>query len=695
MNLVSNVCKLGRITWLYLALHAALVLFLAVPALADGIAGQVLGAGAPIAKSTVTLWSASSDAPKQLAQTQTGDDGRFTLSPQLPGGEGSSLYLIAKGGEPTANKGSGDNPAIALISVIGSKPPANVVINEFTTVASVWTNAQFLDGTALRGNPLGLHIAAGNVPNFVDLETGGYGMMIQDALNSNQTPTMANFATLATIMSGCITLVKDDACSRFFAAATPPSGKAPGDTLAAAESVALNSAYKPGRLFALLNTFYPVPAGKRLRATPFLPYLSFAPSAWILPLKFTGGGYTGGAKVMFDSRGNAWSGANFIVGSQGHDALWDGNMAEFAPNGQPLSPMTTGFAGGGLLGPGFGTAIDANDRVWIDSTSGKTISLFDHNGKPLSPPEGYNFGGKLGFMQGIIVTPNGDVWALDFTNDRVVYLPQGDPSKVKFYCESTNGTPNKDSPCKLSGPFHLAIDQQNRIWIDNAIGGTVTRFPASDPTKVEVFPTGGHSGKGMAIDSLGNVWITNTLGSGMTLETKLRLLELKLTGGTATGVDRVVLKDLLNHPGLGSVSMLRPDGSQAPGSPFNPTGSIWGAWAVSIDGNDHVWVSNFAPGGGITELCGARTQTCPPGMKTGDAISPPGGYKGGGMQMLVDVSIDPAGNVWVSNNWQNSDSCYGKTAEDVSTRCGGQGMVVFYGMAKPVHSPQIGPARGF
>jgi len=44
--------------------------------------------------------------------------------------------------------------------------------------------------------------------------------------------------------------------------------------------------------------------------------------------------------------------------------------------------------------------------------------------------------------------------------------------------------------------------------------------------------------------------------------------------------------------------MLRPDGSPAPGSPFNPTGSIWGAWTVSINGNDHVWVSNFASGGG-------------------------------------------------------------------------------------------------
>ena len=108
---------------------------------------------------------------------------------------------------------------------------------------------------------------------------------------------------------------------------------------------------------------------------------------------------------------------------------------------------------------------------------------------------------------------------------------------------------------------------------------------------------------------------------------------------------------------------------------------------MSIDGNDHVWVSNFAPGGGLTELCGARTETCPPGMKTGDPISPKGlGYKGGGMQLLVDASIDPAGNVWVSNNWQDYNSCYGKPDEGVSTRCGGPGNggVLRHGQARPL-----------
>jgi len=656
------------------------------------IEGQVQAGGGPLANSTVTLWEANAGDPKQLAQTQTGSDGRFELGTDETPSADVSLYLVAKGGVATVNKGSSDNPAIALLTVLGNTPPTKVVINEITTVASVWTNAQFLDGTALKGYAIGLRIAAGNVPNFVDLETGGYGVMIQDGFNSTETPTMANFATLSSVLAGCTTRVKADACDSLFAAATGRDGKAPTDTLAAALSIAHNAGFKPERVFALLDAFYPVPRGKHLRATPFMPYLNFAPGAWVLPLKFSGGGNAGGAKVMFDSEGNAWSGDNFIVGWQGHDDLWPGNLSKFAPNGRPLSPMTSGFTGGGLLGPGFGTAIDANDRVWVTNTSGQTISLFNKTGKPLSPPEGYNFGGKISTMQGIIVTTNGDVWALDFGDDKVVYMPKGDPTKAKFYCQSTDGKPNKDSPCKLNGPFHLAIDQQDRIWITNAIGDTVTRFAASDPSKVEVFPTGGGSGKGMAIDSKGNAWITNTIGSGLTLETKLRLLALKLTDRPLWALDQVALKDLMDHPGLGSVSMLRPDGSPAPGSPFNP-GSIWGAWAVSIDGNDHAWISNFAPGGGLTELCGARTETCPAGMKTGDPISPPDGYKGGGMQLLVDASIDPAGDVWVSNNWQDPASCYGKPDEGLSTRCGGQGIIVFYGMAKPVRSPQIGPAQ--
>ena len=149
---------------------------------------------------------------------------------------------------------------------------------------------------------------------------------------------MANFATLADALAGCVTRVTADACGKLFAAATPPKGDAPTDTLTAAQSMARYPWYQPERLFALLEQFYPVPPGKNMRAVPFMPYLNFAPSAWVLPLKFDGGGYRAGGKAMFDSEGNLWVGDNFTVGWQATDTLWQGNFAKFDPNGKPLSP---------------------------------------------------------------------------------------------------------------------------------------------------------------------------------------------------------------------------------------------------------------------------------------------------------------------------------------------------------------------
>jgi hypothetical protein len=636
----------------------------------------------------VTLWAASDGAPRQLGKARTGADGRFTLKATGSG----VLYLVARGGHPAASKVGGDNPAIALLTVIGSKPPARVTINEMTTVASVWTHAQFFDGASIKGHALGLKIAAGNVPNFVDLSTGGWGQAIQGPLNSSQTPTMANFATLADVLSGCVTRVTPGACSELFAAATPPTGSAPADTLAAAHAIARYPWYEPQRLFALLDAFYPIPQGKNQRPVPFMPYLSFAPSAWVLPLKFDGGGYLAGGKAMFDSQGNLWVGDNFTIGWQATDELWQGNATKFAPNGRPLSPITTGFAGGGLQGASFGTAVDANDNAWFSSYGSKSIAVFDKNGKPLSPPEGITFNGQLGLMQGIIVTPSGDVWALGIAKNQLVYLPKGDWTKGRIVCEGRDV-----EPCKsFLGPFHLAIDQQGRIWVSNAVGDFVTRFAARDPSKVDTFKVG-YSPSGLNVDSQGNVWVTNRLGNSQRGKAALEETQkIMRTSYNDEYLVRTVSKQRGGADG-GSMTLLRPDGSEYPGSPFTG-GGLPGPWAVVVDGNDNVWISNFVmPAGPIVQLCGVRTENRPPGFKTGDQISPPGGYVGGGLQMQTDIALDPAGNIWAVNNWEDIDSCFpGPGApEGASTHCGGQGVVVFYGMAKPVRSPQIGPAQSY
>jgi hypothetical protein len=52
-------------SWPWIGAFTALSVLSSAPALAAEIAGQVLGGGAPIAKSTVTLWSTGVDAPRQ------------------------------------------------------------------------------------------------------------------------------------------------------------------------------------------------------------------------------------------------------------------------------------------------------------------------------------------------------------------------------------------------------------------------------------------------------------------------------------------------------------------------------------------------------------------------------------------------------------------------------------------------------
>ncbi|MCL4244821.1 MAG: hypothetical protein KJ002_06795, partial [Candidatus Dadabacteria bacterium] len=46
---------------------------------AETLQGRVLGAGAPIANSTVTLWAAGTDAPVKVDEAKTDDNGTFKL----------------------------------------------------------------------------------------------------------------------------------------------------------------------------------------------------------------------------------------------------------------------------------------------------------------------------------------------------------------------------------------------------------------------------------------------------------------------------------------------------------------------------------------------------------------------------------------------------------------------------------------
>jgi hypothetical protein len=62
------------------ALFIAVALLPVLASADDRIEGRVEGGGLPIAKADVTLWAAGSGAPRKLAVSQTGDDGKFDMT---------------------------------------------------------------------------------------------------------------------------------------------------------------------------------------------------------------------------------------------------------------------------------------------------------------------------------------------------------------------------------------------------------------------------------------------------------------------------------------------------------------------------------------------------------------------------------------------------------------------------------------
>jgi hypothetical protein len=141
----------------------------------------------------------------------------------------------------------------------------------------------------------------------------------------------------------------------------------------------------------------------------------------------------------------------------------------------------------------------------------------------------------------------------------------------------------------------------------------------------------------------------------------------------------------------GQVNMIRPDGTQpAPQGFTGPAESI--PWGINVDGNDDVWVGNMW-GRSAALLAGDNTKGHPAGTKIGDVIHI---FQSGTIQMVTDVSIDPAGNVWVANNWNNLQGAAGENPpRTISTWGGGSGFTVIYGVAAPVEPPRLGKVRPY
>lgn len=629
----------------------------------------------------VVLFEATTGTPKILGETTTGANGAFSIQTTSTTTQ-SIFYVVAE-----------VRAKVSLMAIIGPAFPASITINELTTVAAVYSAAQFFEAGAIVGDDLPLEIVAGMNANVVAVTTGVLSTVLTSPPNADQTIGQRSASALANILASSVR-GPDTSCEVLFALTTPPgSTTPPADTLAAMHNIARYPAHNVQQLYE-----------KSLVQQVYQPALLRPPDAWTLAVKVNNSGsdehmFGGPGNLAFDAKGRAWI-VNNVVQGAGNSTAWS-ILLEADGRPAPESP----FTGGGLCGPGFGVAIDSRDQIWIGNFGwgGEqyypeySVSLFNMDAQPISPT---GFNDKVDRVQGTVVDRFDNVWLASYGNHSVVVYPGGDHTKAVAY-------PATPPDTSTFSPFGIAMGIDDTAWVTNTdpVASTLCQFRFTPPGTLERLQEikVGRALKGVAVDkTTGTIW-------------------------AASGGNTIIYA-------------FKPDGTKI--GEFQG-GGLDGPWGICLDGNDHVWAANFGPllaidekrnnfHGRLTHLAGANEHTRPFGVPLGAPLSPETGYTlptAGSPVTLHDGSplygptgpsgpfgpsgpyaesnpsgpfgpsgpagryglpsfipmmratglqIDRAGNVWSCNNWKPDfyiDHAIGNP--------GGDGMVIFLGLAKP------------
>jgi hypothetical protein len=227
-------------------------------------------------------------------------DGKFDFAGAFTCPSADALvYMVAVGGDPGTNPGT-VNPQLNMMVALGRcgdiTATTNVTINEITTVAAVWSLAEFMHAADAVGasvnNDAALAAAFSAATLLVNPATG----TIPGANAPNDaTLPVAEINTLADILASCVQSVGGAAgdgsvCGKLFDYTTAAGEAAPNNIIAAALSLANNPAQHAADLFALL----PSPP-------PFQPVLASAPASFTLPTTFPSGLLVTPTTVAFDT----------------------------------------------------------------------------------------------------------------------------------------------------------------------------------------------------------------------------------------------------------------------------------------------------------------------------------------------------------------------------------------------------------
>ena len=602
-------------------------------AIALNVSGTVMAGSHAVSGATVTLYAAGTSgngsAASNLAQATTSATGTFTIPATYScPSQSAELYLLAQAGDA----GAGSNANLAMMTALGPcgamNPAVNIIVNEVTTVGSVWTLAPFMSdithvGSTGSNASNGLANAFAAVNNLVSITSG---MALSTTPVGNATVPRAEINTIADILNTCThtsggAVGDGSGCGLLFNATNP--GAVSSNAATNTVQAALNMAHVPsfdttpgnGSIFSLLPSTH-----------VFSPTLTTDPNDWTVTLSFTGGGLGArslASSMAIDGAGNVW-----ITNQR------QSSVTELTSLGTPLSPSATGtqttllggFMGAGLSGP-VSIAIDPLGNAWIGN-NGSLSELPATTATTYSgalPAGGFTGGGLAGPLKGVAIDGAGNVWAVNNTGSGALSWFAG-ANAIFNNVPKMPGTalsPTAGFTSGLSAPSGaIEVDNAGTVWVMDAGSNSAAQYNStngsfiqSDYGYLQATPVPVSSvlsqgvGTGMAIDSVGNAF----------LSPGTQLAEL-LAGGSSA-----------NAGGLGAAS---------------PSIGILYAPFLAVDGSEHLWT--LITGGSVN--CPAQYSVVE--LSANGSILNNNyqgcGYVGTGIGASDDaIAVDGSGNLWV------------------------------------------------
>jgi hypothetical protein len=392
------------------------------PITGNAFQGRAFGGQQPIVGATIRLYAASSNGygkpstypvgtsllGSNLVQTGAGGSFNITGDYTCPS-YGTEVYLTATGGNPGLAQGT-TNANIAIMAALGPCGALNantdIIINELTTVASVWALSPFMSGISAvgtsAGNSTGLTNAFATVNKLVNIGTGS---LPGSALPPGATLPTQKMNLLADILASCINTAGGVAtdtstpCGALFSAATV-NGVAPTDTITAA----LNLAQNPNLATSLSASVTPT--------APFQPIPDPLPGDFGLVITYSGGALAAPSAIAADGAGNLW------VPNAGNNSVSKLDaLGTSATDSTGFLSGSSGFTTGPLKGP-TAVAIDQSGYAWLTNGGNNTVARISADGSTSTVFQG----GGLSGPSSVAIDAGGNAWVTNRTGAGVTLI---------------------------------------------------------------------------------------------------------------------------------------------------------------------------------------------------------------------------------------------------------------------------------